>query len=70
MTINIIEFVHSVTVSFNYFGKIVLKVRDEESKKVVLPTPKKVLAVPKTFVNSEKTYIVIGTYLVQNIHKD
>jgi len=50
------------TVSFNYFGKIVLKVRDEESKKVVIPVSKKVLAVPKTFVDPDKTYVVIGAY--------
>ncbi|XP_022181594.1 fatty acid synthase-like [Myzus persicae] len=48
------------TVSFNYFGKIVLKVRDEESKKLIVPVSKKVLAVPKTFVDPEKTYVVIG----------
>jgi len=48
------------TERFDYFGKIVLKVRDEESKKVVIPTPKKVLAVPKTFVDPENTYVVIG----------
>lgn len=51
----------SVTLSFNYTGKIVLKVRDEEPKKVVVPTPKKVLALPKTFVNPDKTYVVVGT---------
>jgi len=51
-----------VTVSFNYFGKIVLKIRDEETKKVIVPTPKKVLAIPKTFVDPEKTYIVVGEY--------
>lgn len=50
------------TESFNYIGKIVLKIRDEESKKVVVPAPKKVLAVPKTFVDPENTYVVIGVY--------
>ncbi|KAL4113184.1 hypothetical protein QTP88_016854 [Uroleucon formosanum] len=48
------------TVSFNYFGKIVLKIRDEESKKLIVPVSKKVLAVPKTFVDPEQTYVVIG----------
>uniref|UniRef100_A0A2H8TY64 Fatty acid synthase n=1 Tax=Melanaphis sacchari TaxID=742174 RepID=A0A2H8TY64_9HEMI len=48
------------TESFNYIGKIVLKIRDEESKKVVIPVPKKVMAVPKTFVDPEKTYVVVG----------
>lgn len=48
------------TESFNYFGKIVLKVRDEESKKLVIPVPKKVLAARKTFFDPEKTYVVIG----------
>jgi hypothetical protein len=57
---NILFHLRSVTVSFNYYGKIVLKVRDEESKKVVVPAQKKVLAVPKTFVDPEKTYAVIG----------
>lgn len=51
-----------MTVSFNYYGKIVLKVRDEESKKTVVPAQKKVLATPKTFVDPEKTYVVIGTF--------
>lgn len=51
-----------VTVSFNYFGKVVLKIREEESKKVVVPAPKKVMAVPKTFFDPEKTYVVIGMY--------
>jgi len=40
----------------------VLKVRDEESKKVVIPVSKKVLAVPKTFFDPEKSYVVIGVY--------
>lgn len=53
---------HSATLGFNYFGKLVVKIRDEESKKVVVPAPKKVLASPKTFVDPEKTYVVIGTY--------
>lgn len=55
--------VSRVTVSFNYFGKIVLKIRDEESKKTLLPAPKKVLAVPKTFVDPAKAYVVIGIEL-------
>lgn len=38
-----------------------VKIRDEESKKIVLPAPKKVLASPKTFVDPEKTFVVIGT---------
>lgn len=49
-----------MTVSFNYFGKIVIKIRDEESKKVIVPVPKKVSALPKTFVDPEKTYVIIG----------
>lgn len=39
-----------------------LKVRDEESKKTVVPVTKKVLAVPKTFVDPAKAYVIIGTY--------
>lgn len=49
-----------MTLKFDYFGKIVLKVRDEESKKSIISAPKKVFAVPKTFVDPAKTYIVIG----------
>lgn len=52
-----------MTVSFNYFGKIVLKIRDEESKKVIVPAPKQVLAVPKSFVDPEKTYVIIGSFV-------
>jgi len=52
----------SKTASFNYFGKIVLKIRDEESKKVIIPVTKKVLSVRKTFADPEKAYIVIGAY--------
>jgi len=43
-----------------YTGKVLLKVRDEESDKDMLPTPKLMSAIPRTYMNPEKSYILIG----------
>jgi len=41
-------------------AKILLKIRDEESDKRVLPTPRWMSAIPRTYMNPEKSYILVG----------
>ncbi|XP_039302621.1 fatty acid synthase [Solenopsis invicta] len=41
-------------------GKVLLKIRDEEPKKRASPTPKTVAAIPRTYMNPEKSYILVG----------
>ncbi|KAL6267202.1 hypothetical protein P5V15_000279 [Pogonomyrmex californicus] len=43
-----------------HIGKVLLKIRDEEPKKCVPPTPKIIAAIPRTYINPEKSYILIG----------
>ncbi|XP_050463287.1 fatty acid synthase-like isoform X2 [Cataglyphis hispanica] len=43
-----------------HIGKILLKIRDEEQQKNVLPVLKMVAAIPRTYMNPEKSYILIG----------
>jgi fatty acid synthase, animal type len=44
-----------------HIGKVLLKIRDEEPKNRVSPTPKTVLAaIPRTYVNPEKSYVLIS----------
>ncbi|XP_039303879.1 fatty acid synthase [Solenopsis invicta] len=43
-----------------HFGKVLLKIRDEEPKKCVLPMPKTLTAIPRTYINPEKSYILVG----------
>lgn len=43
-----------------HIGKVLLKIRDEEPKKCVLPTPKIVAAIPRTYMNPEKSYVLVG----------
>ncbi|XP_039309372.1 fatty acid synthase-like [Solenopsis invicta] len=43
-----------------HFGKVLLKIRDEEPKKLILPTPKTVAAIPRTYMNPEKSYVLVG----------
>ncbi|KZC13477.1 PREDICTED: fatty acid synthase [Dufourea novaeangliae] len=44
-----------------HIGKVVLKIRDEEKQKVVSsPAPKIVAAIPRTYMNPEKSYILVG----------
>lgn len=43
-----------------HIGKVLLKIRDEEPKKRVRPLPKIVAAIPRTYMNPEKSYILIG----------
>lgn len=41
-------------------GKVLLKIRDEEPQKRVLPMLKTVAAISRTYINPEKSYILIG----------
>lgn len=46
--------------SGKHIGKVVLKIRDEEKAKVVVPSPKLISAIPRTYMHKEKSYILIG----------
>ncbi|XP_076649208.1 fatty acid synthase-like [Halictus rubicundus] len=44
-----------------HIGKVVLKIREEEKETVVPhPKPKIVAAIPRTYMNPDKSYIVVG----------
>lgn len=43
-----------------HIGKVLLKIRDEEPKKRVSPMPKTVAAIPRTYINPEKSYVLVG----------
>ncbi|XP_018397404.1 PREDICTED: fatty acid synthase [Cyphomyrmex costatus] len=43
-----------------HIGKVLLKIRDEEPKKRILPIPKTVAAIPRTYINPEKSYVLVG----------
>ncbi|CAK9827746.1 Fatty acid synthase [Anthophora retusa] len=43
-----------------HIGKVLLKIRDEEPQKVIHPAPKIVAAIPRTYMNPEKSYILVG----------
>lgn len=43
-----------------HIGKVVIKLREEEQTKVTQTVPKTVAAIPKTYMNPEKSYIIIG----------
>ncbi|XP_046612929.1 fatty acid synthase [Neodiprion virginianus] len=46
--------------SGKHIGKVLLKIRDEESKKVVQPSLKTVAAIPRTYMNPDKSYLLVG----------
>nr|CAD7589404.1 unnamed protein product [Timema genevievae] len=46
--------------SGKHIGKVVLKIRNEEPQKIVTPTTKVVTAIPRTYMNPEKVYILVG----------
>ncbi|XP_011311362.1 fatty acid synthase [Fopius arisanus] len=46
--------------SGKHIGKVVLKIRDEESRGVTKPSPKTVKAIPRTYMNPDKSYILVG----------
>ncbi|XP_014471165.1 PREDICTED: fatty acid synthase-like [Dinoponera quadriceps] len=43
-----------------HIGKVLLKIRDEEPKRLVQPSPKVVLAVPRTYMDPKKSYVLVG----------
>ncbi|KMQ86062.1 fatty acid synthase, partial [Lasius niger] len=43
-----------------HIGKILLKIRDEEPQKHVLPLPKTIAAISRTYMHPEKSYVLIG----------
>ncbi|XP_039306405.1 fatty acid synthase-like [Solenopsis invicta] len=43
----------------NHIGKVLLKIRDEEPKKRV-PMPKTIAAIRRTYLNPEKSYVLVG----------
>lgn len=46
--------------SGKHIGKVVIKVRDDEQQKLTKPTPKLVASIPRTYLHSEKSYILVG----------
>lgn len=46
--------------SGKHIGKVVLKLRDEEPAKVVIPAPKLINSIPRTYLHQEKSYILVG----------
>ncbi|XP_031628812.1 fatty acid synthase-like [Contarinia nasturtii] len=46
--------------SGKHIGKVVVKVRDEESREVQKPTSKLIAAIPRTYFYSDKTYVIVG----------
>ncbi|XP_046659342.1 fatty acid synthase isoform X2 [Homalodisca vitripennis] len=46
--------------SGKHIGKVVLKIRDEEPQKKLIPKVKPVSAIPRTYMNPEKSYILAG----------
>lgn len=43
-----------------HIGKVLLKIRDEEPRKCMLPMPRTMTAVPCTYMNPEKSYVLVG----------
>ncbi|GBN31586.1 Fatty acid synthase, partial [Araneus ventricosus] len=46
--------------SGKHIGKVVLKIRDEEPQKKIVPTPVQFKALSRTTCNPEKSYVIIG----------
>ncbi|XP_050423114.1 fatty acid synthase-like isoform X2 [Adelges cooleyi] len=46
--------------SGKHIGKVVLKIRDEEQASVVKPPAKSVTAIPRSYMNPDKTYVLVG----------
>lgn len=46
--------------SGKHIGKVLLKIRDEESRKAQSPKIKTVTAIPRTYMNPEKSYVLVG----------
>jgi hypothetical protein len=48
--------------SGKHIGKVLLKIRDEEPEKFVKPTMKLVSAIPRTYMNPDKSYVLVGKW--------
>lgn len=46
--------------SGKHIGKVVIKVREEEAQKAVVPTIKTINAISRTYMHKEKSYILVG----------
>lgn len=46
--------------SGKHIGKVLLKVCNEEKEKNVVPVPKTVKAIPRTYMDGEKSYVLVG----------
>ena len=46
-----------------HMGKVLLKLRDEETDKVVVPVPRNFETEPRFFCHEDKSYIIIGMYI-------
>ncbi|CAL1290486.1 unnamed protein product [Larinioides sclopetarius] len=46
--------------SGKHIGKVVLKIKDEEPQKKIVPTPVRLNALSRTACNPEKSYVIIG----------
>lgn len=46
--------------SGKHIGKVLLKIRDEESREAQLPKTKTVTAIPRIYMNPDKSYILVG----------
>lgn len=43
-----------------HIGKVSLQIREEESRKAQRPNYKAVMAIPRTYMNPDKTYVLVG----------
>jgi len=46
--------------SGKHIGKVVLKIREEESAAVIQPATKLVTSIPRSYMNPDKTYVLVG----------
>ncbi|KAL3275414.1 hypothetical protein HHI36_020177 [Cryptolaemus montrouzieri] len=46
--------------SGKHIGKVLLKIRDEESRNALIPKPIIVSAIPRTYMNPDKSYVLVG----------
>lgn len=43
-----------------HIGKVLLKIRDEEPNKKSLPKKEIINAIPRTYMNQDKSYVLVG----------
>ncbi|XP_057332495.1 fatty acid synthase [Microplitis mediator] len=46
--------------SGKHIGKVLLKIRDEETRGIAQPGPKTVAAIPRTYMSPDKSYVLVG----------